>query len=95
MLKIEAIATTWYTYELTEEEENAVKKLIEENEDGKYDYMSEEEKIVKAFSKLYNDGKTNLYQNSNTVESDFNTESFGYSEFNECNAEEWLENREE
>jgi len=91
MLKIEAVATTWYTYELNEEEEDAVKKLIEENESGEYDGLSEEEKIVKAFSKLYNDGQTNLYQDSNTVESDFNTDSFGYSEFNECDAEEWLE----
>lgn len=91
MLKIEAIATTWYTYELTEEEEDKVKKLIEEDKNGEYDGMSEEEKIVAAFSKLYNNGETNLYQDSNTVESDFNTDSFGYSEFNECDAEEWLE----
>ena len=40
---------------------------------------------------MYNDGQTKLYQDSNTVESDFNTDSFGYSEFNECDAEEWLE----
>ena len=50
--------------------------------------LSEEEKITKAFSKLYNDGNTKLYQDANTVESDFNTESFGYSEFNECDAQE-------
>lgn len=90
MLKIETVATTWYTYELNEDEENKIRNMIKENKDGKFDYCSEEESIIKAFEMLYGDGETQLYQDDNTVESDFNTDEFKFSEFNECNAEEWL-----
>lgn len=90
MLKIEAVATIYYTYELTEKEEKEVRELIEKNEDDKYSYMTEAEQISTAFAELYYEGKTKLYQNSDTVESDFSTESFGYSEFNKCDAKTWL-----
>lgn len=39
-----------------------------------------EESIIKAFEILYGDGETQLYQDDNTVESDFNTDEFKYSE---------------
>lgn len=89
-MKIEAIATIWYTYELTEEEEKEIRKIIEENENGEFDYGIDEDHIIKAFEILHDTKGTNLYQDDNTVESDFCTDKYKYSEFNECRAEEWI-----
>ncbi len=90
MLKIEAVATTWYTYELSEDEEKEVRKIIEENKNGEFDYGTDEENIIKAFEILHESKGTNLYQDDNTVESDFCTNEYKYSEFNECGASEWI-----
>ena len=90
MLKIEAVATTWYTYELTDEEEKKVRDIIKENE-HEWRFKSAEEQILEAFEQMYNDCETELYNDKRTVESDFNTDEFNYSEFNECNAEKWLD----
>ncbi len=94
MLKIEAVATTWYTYELSDEEEKEVRRIIQENKNGEFDYCHGEEAIIKAFEILHETVGTQLYQDENTVESDFCTDEFNFSEFNECNAKEWLQGKE-
>ena len=94
MLKIQAVATVYYTYELTEEEEQAIRNIIKENPD-EFSCMPADKKIALAYEKLYEEddsGICHLYDEGRTTESDSSTEEFNYSEFNDVSAEEWLDN---
>lgn len=91
MLLVNVVKTNYYTYELTQEEEIAVRRIIEENEDGEFEYGPADHKIAKAFAWLRSSKKgTSLYENGKIVESDFQIEDFSYSEDNEQDADEWL-----
>lgn len=97
MLMLNVTAKVEYTYTLTDDEENAVRKIIRENPD-EFEYVREKDKIALAYEKVRNNDETGickLYEDERTVESDFRTEKFDYSEYNEMSAEEWLENDEE
>lgn len=87
MIKVEAVATVYYTCCLSDEDEKKVLDYIKENPDD-FEYMSDEEKIIKAIEKLYEDTEVNVYDDS--VESDFSTEEFRWSEFEDRTAEEIL-----
>lgn len=68
MLKIEAVATTWFTCNLTDEEEKKVIDYIKENPD-EFEFMDKEDAIAKAVEILYENDEINLYDNA--TESDF------------------------
>lgn len=94
MLKIEIEKTIYYTYELTEEEQNEIRRIISENKDGIFDYGTYEENVAKAFEILDQEIGTNIFQNDDTVETETMTNDFRYSEFNECSAEEFIDGKE-
>ena len=87
MLKVEAVATTWFTCTLTDEEEKKVVDYIKENPD-EFEYMDKKDAIAKAVEILYENDEINLYDS--TTESDFSTDEIKWSEFEERTAEEIL-----
>lgn len=88
MIKVEAVATVYYTCSLSDEDEKKVLDYIKDNPD-EFESMSDKEKIIKAVKKLYEeDPEVNVYDDS--VESDFTTEEFRWSEFEDRAAEEIL-----
>lgn len=87
MFKIEAVATVYYTCWLSDEDSQKVIDYIKENP-KEFEFMIDKEKIVKSVEKLYEDGKIDPYESSD--ESDFSTEEFRWSEFEERTAEEIL-----
>lgn len=87
MFKIEAVATVYYTCSLSEEDSQKVINYIKENP-GKFDFMSDEDKIIRTVSILSSDCEIELYDDA--VESDFNTDEIRWSEFEERTAEEIL-----
>lgn len=91
-MKIEVRAMVTYTYDVPEMEEHKLIELIKNNPED-YKYMSDEERIALAFEKLYTETDENLelFNNNRTVESDFITNEFLYSEFNDIDAENWID----
>lgn len=87
MFKIEAVATVCYTCWLSDEDSEKVLDYIKENP-KEFEFMSEKEKIIKAVEELYEENDIDPYQSSD--ESDFSTEEFRWSEFEERSAEEIL-----
>lgn len=87
MFKIEAVATVYYTCSLSDEDSKKVLDYIKENPE-EFEFMSEKGKILKAVEKLYQDSEVNVYDDS--VESDFSTEEFRWSEFEDRTADEIL-----
>lgn len=88
MFKVEAVATVYYTCSLSDEDGRKVLNYIKENPE-EFEFMSDEEKIISAAEKLYENDEIDLYQFSD--ESDFSTEEIKWSEFEEKIAEEILE----
>ena len=87
MFKIEAVATVNYTCWLSDEDSKKILNCIKENP-KEFEFMSEKEKIIKAVEELYEENDIDPYQSSD--ESDFSTEEFRWSEFEERSAEEIL-----
>lgn len=92
MLKIEAVVTTWFTCNLTDEEEKKVVDYIKENPD-EFEFMNKKAAIAKAVEILYENDEINLYDNA--IESDFSTDEIKWSEFEERIPEEILESIDE
>lgn len=86
-MKVEAVATVYYTCSLSDEDSQKVLDYIKDNPE-EFEYMSDKEKIVKAAEMLYEEDEIDLYQFSD--ESDFSTEEIRWSEFEERTAEEIL-----
>lgn len=86
-MKVEAVATVYYTCSLSGEDSQKVLGYIKDNPE-EFEFMSDKEKIVKATEMLYEEGEIDLYQFSD--ESDFSTEEIRWSEFEERTAEEIL-----
>lgn len=89
MLKIEAVAKVYHTCTLTDEEEQKVLDYIKNNEE-EFKGISDKKKITKAVEILYSEDEVDLYKNS--TESDFSTEDINWSEFEERDAHEILNN---
>lgn len=87
MFKIEAVATVYYTCSLSGEDSKKVLDYIKENPE-EFELMSEKEKIIKAVEELYEENDIDPYQSSD--ESDFSTEEFRWSEFEDRTADEIL-----
>lgn len=87
MFKIEAVATVHYTCWLSDEDSQKVVDYIKQNPE-EFEFMTAKEKIIKAVEELYEEGEIDPYDSSD--ESDFSTEEFRWSEFEESSAEEIL-----
>lgn len=90
-MKIEVKATVTYTYELSDKEEEKLARIIR-NIPDEFRYMTDNQKVAHAFEMLYASNDTELYENDRTTMSDFRTDEFLYSEFNDIDAEDWLDN---
>lgn len=87
MFKIEAVATVYYTCWLSDEDSQKVIDYIKGNPE-EFEFMTDKDKIIKAVEKLYEEDEISPYDSSN--ESDFSTEEFRWSEFEERSAKEIL-----
>lgn len=86
-MKVEAVATVYYTCTLSDEDTRKVVDYIKDNPQ-KFKYMSDKERIIKAVEKLHEEDELNIYEDS--VESDFATEEIRWSEFEKRKPEEIL-----
>lgn len=94
MLNIEVVATTTYTYELTPDEEQKVKEMIKHNP-KEFQYMEDDKTIANAVGRLWLNGELSIFKNDGrTVESDYSVDDFSFSEFNDIDSEDWIDNNE-
>lgn len=89
-MDIEVLATTTYTVHLNNEDLQKVRKWIKEHPDDLYGFDAKE-KIVKAIYELDIDGKISLYDKGKCIENDVCTQEVNWSEFEEREPEEILE----
>lgn len=89
-MEIEAIATTWYTVHLSDEDVEKVKQWIKDHEDDLTSFDMKKN-VSEAVHELYANGEISLYDDGKCIESDFNTEDVRWSEFEEREPEEILE----
>ena len=87
MLQIRTIGKGKYDCTLTSEEEKAVVNYIK-NDPVRFNRFSAEDSILIAVEELWEDGKIDLYGNSE--ENDFTTESLIWCPYEERSAEEIL-----
>ena len=88
-MEIEVIGKTYYTVHLDDEDVNKVKKWIKDHEENLPSFDMKEN-ICAAVMNLYSDGQIDLYSDDKATESDFDTESINWSEYEEKMAEEIL-----
>lgn len=88
-MNIEVVAHVTYTVHLTDEDMEKVKKFLKENEDNLPSF-NVDENICYAVSVLYHKGEISLYDEGKATESDFSTEEFNWSEFEDKSPEEIL-----
>lgn len=89
-MDIEVLATTTYTVHLNNEDLQKVRKWIKEHPDDLY-VFDVKEKIVKAIYELDIDGEISLYDKGKCIENDVCTQEVNWSEFEEREPEEILE----
>ena len=89
-MNIEVVAHVTYTVHLTDEDVGKVKKFLKEHEDNLPSF-NDDENICYAVSSLYTKGEISLYDTGKATESDFSTEEFYWSEFEDKSPEEILE----
>lgn len=89
-MNIEVVARVTYTVHLTDEDIDKVKKFLKEHEDNLPSFY-DEDNICYAVSSLYAEGEISLYDTGKATESDFSTEEFYWSEFEDKSPEEILE----
>lgn len=91
-MKIEVVAKTWYTVELTDEDVEKIKAYINDtkNHDKFFPSLDAEEDICEAVSRMSARGEIELFDGEKETESDFMAEKIYWSEFEEKSAEEIL-----
>ena len=89
-MKIEVIATTWYTVHLSDEDVEKVKQWIKDHENDLPSFDMKEN-ISEAVHELYVNGEISFYEYGKYTESDFNTEDVRWSEFEKREPEDILE----
>ena len=92
-MKIEIIGKTYYTVHLNDEDVKKIKKWIKDHEEDLPSFDMKEN-ICAAVMDLYQDGQIDLYSDDKATESDFDTESINWSEYEERMAEEILDESE-
>ena len=88
-MNIEVIGKTYYTVHLNDEDVKKIKKWIKDHEEDLPSFDMEDN-ICAAVMDLYLDGQIDLYSEDKATESDFDTESVNWSEYEERMAEEIL-----
>ena len=78
MMKIEAVATVYYTCTLSDEEEEKVVNYIKNNPE-EFEFMDDKKAIAEAVAILWGNEEIDLYEES--TESDFYTNEIKWSEF--------------
>lgn len=89
-MEIEVVAKTWYTVHLSDEDVQKVKQWIK-NHENDLPSFDMKENISEAVHELYANGEISFYDDEKFIESDFNTEDVRWSEFEEREPEEILE----
>lgn len=90
-MKIEVVARVTYTVHLSEDDVNKVKQYLKDNEDDLPYFSSDEKNVCYAVEQLYSQGEISLYDDGKATESDFSTEEFSWSGFEDKTVEEILE----
>lgn len=90
MLKIEAVASVTYTCTISDEDEKKILKHINENPE-RFEFMSAKSAILKAVEDLDSNCKIDVYKSC--TESDVSTEEYKWSEFEERDAIEIINER--
>lgn len=88
-MNIEVVAHVTYTIRLTDDDMEKVKRFLKEREDNLPSF-NDDENICWAASSLYDKGEISLYDEGKATESDFSTEEFHWSEFEDKSPEEIL-----
>lgn len=86
---VEFIGVTTYSVDLDENDMKKIKKWITENKE-ETEYMSSKETILKAVKELHESCELEPYKEEKYSESDFYTEKINWSEFEERDADEIL-----
>ena len=89
-MEIEVVATTWYTVHLSDEDVQKVKQWIEDHKDDLPSFDMKNN-ITEAVYELYANGEISFYDDGKCTEIDFNTEYVRWSELEEREPEEILE----
>jgi len=90
-MKIEVTGTITYTVDLTDEEVDKVRKRVKKKEkENGYPTFDSESSILEAVKELHDEDEISLYEGGKYTESDFCTESINWSEFEEKEPEEIL-----
>ena len=88
-MELEVVARVTYTVHLSDEDVKKVKKYLKDNEENLPSF-SDEENLCYAVRILYEQGEISLYDNDKATESDFSTEEFNWSEFEDKTVEQIL-----
>lgn len=88
-MELEVVARVTYTVHLSDEDVEKVKKYLKDNEENLPSF-SDEEKLCYAVRTLYEQGEISLYDDDKATESDFSTEEFNWSEFEDKTVEQIL-----
>lgn len=88
-MELEVVARVTYTVHLSDEDVEKVKKYLKDNEEN-FQYFSDEESLCYAVETLYSQGEISLYDDGKATESDFSTEEFNWSEFEDKTVEQIL-----
>lgn len=88
-MNIEVTGKIYYTVHLNDEDMDKVKQWIKEREED-LPYFDMKKNICEAVTDLYNNGQIELYSGDKATESDFNTESINWFQYEERTAEEIL-----
>lgn len=88
-MELEVVARVTYTVHLSDEDVEKVKKYLKDNEENLPSF-SDEENLCYAVRTLYEQGEISLYDDNKATESDFSTEEFNWSEFEDKTVEQIL-----
>ena len=89
-MKIEVVAKTWYTVELTDEDVEKIRQYIQAHKKTLGMYYTLEEAACDAVWDLSKKCEIELFADGKETESDFSTEEIKRSEFEDQTAEEIL-----
>lgn len=88
-MELEVVARVTYTVHLSDEDVKKVKKYLKDNEENLPSFF-DEENLCYAVRTLYEQGEISLYDDDKATESDFSTEEFNWSEFEDKTVEQIL-----
>lgn len=88
-MELEVVARVTYTVHLSDEDVEKVKKYLKDNKENLPSFF-DEENLCYAVRMLYEQGEISLYDDGKATESDFSTEKFNWSEFEDKTVEQIL-----